>query len=173
MLIIITVYHVGMSHNNFTVVSFQDETFIAVFFNFGFMVMSVVSVCTTVLVLAMHFADPIPDVPLWLEKLLLKKTTKVGNKMMEEDAKNYKLEVMSVASLDGNQNPNPSCTEKSEDNQQNLVKENWKRLARIVNKVFFLIFVTTYVVIIVSCAVIWSEPSPFPPDFGSWLIKNG
>ena len=137
------------------------------------MVMSVVSVCTTVLVLAMHFADPIPDVPLWLEKLLLKKTTKVGIKMMDEDARNDKLESKSVVSLDGIQNPNPTLIEKCDDNQQHLIKENWKRLARIVNKVFFLIFVTTYVVIIVSCAVIWSEPSPFPPDFGSWLIKNG
>ena len=133
------------------------------------MVMSVVSVCTTVLGLAMHFADHIPDVPLWLEKLLLKKNTKVGNKMMDEDARNNKLEVMSVASLDGNQNPNPSFIEKSEDNQQNLDKEKWKKLARIVNKVFFVIFVAAYVVMIVCCTVIWSKPNPPPTDPTSWI----
>ena len=133
------------------------------------MVMSVVSVCTTVLVLAMHFADPIPDVPLWLEKLLLKENTKVGNKMMDEDARNDKLEVMSVASLDGNQNPNPSFIDKSEDNQQNLDKEKWKKLARIVNKVFFVIFVAAYVVMIVCCAVIWSKPNPPPTNPTSWI----
>ena len=137
------------------------------------MVMSVVSVCTTVLVLAMHFADHIPDVPLWLEKLLLKNNTKVGNKIMEEDARNTKLEVMSVSSLDENRIPNPGLIDKSEDNQENVIKEKWKRLARIVNKVFFVIFVAAYVIMIVTCAVIWSNPYPFPPNPASWIRNNG
>ena len=105
------------------------------------------SVCVTVLILALHLTDRSTEVPSWLQKLHSgfrrnKNTTQIQVGEVEMETK-------------------PGCKENIDQNQ-NLEQMGkgtvtWKELAGIVNRIFLIIFISANLLVVIICTILWSQ----------------
>ena len=121
------------------------------------MVMNVLSVCVTVLILALHHADPSTEVPAWLYNLLFRRS-KVG--LTERD------QIQEITGIEKRCNETESyvhCLKcegsKSTELGQNHVQmdnaRKWQNVARILNKIFFWVFLVAFVIMLIVCIALW------------------
>ena len=117
------------------------------------------SVCVTVLVLALHLNDPSTQVPSWLKKLCS------GFRMVLRNKNTKQIEA--EPKLDGNKDclasntKYPDCEEqvKPNKNLEPIGKGTltWKEVAGIVNGIFVKIFIGAQFLIILVCSMLWYQ----------------
>ena len=108
------------------------------------MMVNVLSVCVTVLVLALHLTEPTTQVPLWLDKLL----SKSKHKVFCQDQNVQDISNMSMSNTNG---------KGMKDNQSLMIVATWKGVARFVNAVFFYMFLCASVLMIIVCSILWGQ----------------
>ena len=137
------------------------------------MVLSVISVCMTVLVLNIHHMGPLPDIPPWVYTVfftLRQKHNKQQKNKVEDGCiivqpADCKADIHSDKVLDGqmslladilaelrwHRNGLEKKTEEVE------VQEKWKDVAHIINKLFFYIFLLAFILLVIICSILWAQ----------------
>ena len=144
--------------------SYNCTCSISVIFNFCLMSLNGLSVCVTVLVLALHLTDPTTQVPSYLQKLHSGFRMKLRNKnarriQVSEVEKESNLDEKKACSASNTKYP--GCEENINQNQ-NLEQMGkgtvtWKELAGIVNQIFFIIFISANLLVVIICSILWSQ----------------
>ena len=109
------------------------------------MTVNVLSVCVTVLVLALHLAEPTFHVPSWIDKLLSKQ------QVSSQDQKVQDISNMSMS------NTNGIAMQGIKDNQNLMIVAKWKSVAKFVNAVFFYMFLCASILMIIVCGILWGK----------------
>ena len=137
------------------------------------MVLSVISVCMTVLVLNIHHMGPLPDIPPWVYALFFtlrqkhhkQQKNKVEDSCIIVQPADCKADKLSDKVLDGQISLladifaelrwHRSGLEKKTEEEE--VQEKWKDVARIINKLFFYIFLLAFILLVIICSIIWAQ----------------
>ena len=137
------------------------------------MVLSVISVCMTVLVLNIHHMGPLPDIPPWVYALftLRQKHHKQQKNKVEDGcilvqpAHDCKADILSDKVLDGQMSLladilaefrwHRSGLEKKAEEVE--VQERWKDVASILNKGLYYLFLLTFFLLIIICSILWAK----------------
>ena len=130
----------------------------SVIFNFSFMVLSVLSVCMTVLVLNIHHMGPLPDIPPWVYTVfftLRKKHHKQQKNKMEDSCITVQPAHECVADTCSDERLDRSGFEKKAEKIE--VQEKWKDIASIINKGFFYIFLFVFFLLMIICSSLWVQ----------------
>ena len=107
------------------------------------MMVNVLSVCVTVLVLALHLTEPTTQVPLWLDKLL----SKSKHKVFCQDQNVQDISNMSMSNTYG----------KGKKDNRSLIVATWKSVAKFVNAFFFYMFLCASILMIIVCSILWGQ----------------
>ena len=138
------------------------------------MVLSVISVCMMVLVLNIHHMGPLPDIPPWVYTVfftLRQKHHKQQKNKVEDGcilvqpADDCKADILSDRVLDGQMSLladilaelrwlRSGLEKKTEEVE---VQEKWKDVARIINKLFFYIFLLAFILLVIICSILWAQ----------------
>ena len=123
------------------------------------MVLSVLSVCMTVLVLNIHHMGPLPDIPPWVYTLFFMFKQKHGvqkKNQVEEGSITLQPADDSVADTCSDERLDRSGFEKKAEKIE--VQEKWKDIASIINKGFFYIFLFVFFLLMIICSSLWVQP---------------
>ena len=113
------------------------------------MILNVLSVCLTVLVLTMHYADPTSEVPAWIVQWLVKFRKRAVHKIQVQEGIN-------VADPTAFVSQNATDQVITQDEKANRCWK-WKELANVVNNVCFGVIALAYLVMVCFCGTLWSQ----------------
>ena len=138
------------------------------------MVLSVLSVCMTVLVLNIHHMGPLPDIPPWVYTVFFmlrqkhgvqKKNQLEGSSITVQPADDCVAGTDSDKKLDGQISmladilaelkwQRSGFEKKAEEIK---VQDKWKDVARIINQGFFYVFIFVFILLIITCSILWAQ----------------
>ena len=131
------------------------------------MVLNVLSICVTVLVLAMYFAEHTSEVGIYCQREG-KNRTQVFKSHRMRQKENGNIFHIEDHIIDNESHLHTKCPGGKVCNlaemkvcevtkQKRNEKVNWREMARIVNKVFFYIFVLTSALMMCVCSILWYQ----------------
>ena len=114
------------------------------------------SVCVTALVLHLHHKDPYPQPPAWLENLLLKKTTnRVSSTTILDKEQNISVIDSASNKVEPTRTNNANQKVEEKSDCQSRTSEKWREVARVINMISFLVFLSASTLTYVICVALW------------------